>query len=107
MKLIQLDLVFGYGIPLSNDSRIILNLNTLKMKLNAAHFSLALDMNLANVQIKEMMSLKLNINWSKNTLNDYLYPTNGVNNSLSARNFSSIGDYKYFNVNADHKAIDL
>ena len=32
------------------------------------------------------------------------FPTNGVNNSLSASVSIPPGDYKYFNVNADHKS---
>ena len=43
---------------------------------------------------------KLKINWNKNTLNDYLYPTEGVNNSLSAGISLPLGDYRYFDVNA-------
>ena len=46
--------------------------------------------------------VKLNLNWSENTLNDYLYPTEGINNSLTAGIALPLGDYEYFNLNADH-----
>ena len=68
------------------------------MKLNVAQLFLVLGMNQANVQLRIMKNLKLNVNWSINTLNDYLYPTEGVNNSLSAGIALPFGDYRYFNV---------
>ena len=51
---------------------------------------------------KERDEFKVETSWSRNTLNDYLYPTDGVNNSLSAAVSIPPGDYKYFNINASH-----
>jgi outer membrane protein insertion porin family len=45
---------------------------------------------------------KASVNWNKNTLNNYLYPTEGVSNSLDAGISLPLGDYKYFNISADH-----
>jgi len=47
---------------------------------------------------------KANVSWSENTLNDYLYPTNGVNNSLIAGISLPLGDYRYFNLSANHSS---
>ena len=35
-------------------------------------------------------------------MNDFLYPTEGVSNSIAAEIALPLGDYKYFNFNADH-----
>ncbi len=50
---------------------------------NVAHFLQELAMNQAQCAIKSNDEFKANVSWSKNTLNNYMYPTEGVNNSLN------------------------
>ena len=46
--------------------------------------------------------VKLSFNWSENTLNDYMYPTEGSSNALGVGIALPLGDYRYFNINANH-----
>ena len=75
------------------------------MKLNVVHSFLALVMNLSNVRLKIMMNLKLTLIGVKILLMIILYPTDGVNNSIYLQELPFLlGDYRYFNLNADHKS---
>ncbi|WP_435187580.1 outer membrane protein assembly factor BamA [Pseudothioglobus sp. nBUS_23] len=94
----------GYGIPLSNDSRINTEFEYSNNEIKCSTLFSGSGYESSQCSNKERDEFKVNTNWSRNTLNDYLYPTNGVNNSLSASVSIPPGDYKYFNVNADHKS---
>ena len=94
----------GYGIPLSNDSRINTEFEYSSNEIKCSTLFSGSGYESSQCSNKERDEFKVNTNWSRNTLNDYLYPTNGVNNSLSASVSIPPGDYKYFNVNADHKS---
>ena len=92
----------GYGIPLSDDSRINTDFeySTNEIKCSSLFSGSSYESN--QCATKDNDEFKLNINWNKNTLNDYLYPTDGVSNALSAGIALPLGDYRYFNLNADH-----
>jgi outer membrane protein insertion porin family len=94
----------GYGIPLSNDSRINTEFEYSSNEIKCSTLFSGSGYESSQCSNKERDEFKVNANWSRNTLNDYLYPTNGVNNSLSASVSIPPGDYKYFNVNANHKS---
>ena len=93
----------GYGIPLSDDSRINTDFeySTNEIKCSSLFSGSSYESN--QCATKDNDEFKLNINWNKNTLNDYLYPTDGVSNTLSAGIALPLGDYRYFNINADYK----
>jgi len=48
------------------------------------------------------MNLKRMLTGVKNTLNSFLYPTEGVSNSINTGISLPLGDYRYFNISADH-----
>ena len=93
---------FGYGIPLNNDSRISSNFEYSKNEIKCSSLFSGSGYESNQCANKDNDEFKLNINWNKNTLNNYLYPTDGVSNTLSAGIALPLGDYRYYNLNADH-----
>jgi outer membrane protein insertion porin family len=94
----------GYGIPLSNDTRINTDFEYTSNEVKCSTLFASSDYESSQCADKNNDEFKFKINWNKNTLNDYLYPTEGVNNSLSAGISLPLGDYRYFDVNADHRS---
>ena len=95
---------FGYGIPLSNDTRINSELEYTENEIKCSALFSGSGYESNQCATKDNDELKANVSWTMNTLNDYLYPTNGVKNSISAGMSLPLGDYRYFNLNADHKS---
>jgi len=94
----------GYGIPLTENTRVNTNLEYSQNKINCgASFSNS-SYELSQCNSKNNDELKLNINWSENTLNNYLYPTEGKSNSVSLDIATPIGDYRYISANASHSS---
>jgi outer membrane protein insertion porin family len=91
----------GYGIPLTDDTRVNTNLEFSKNDVKCSALFAGYEASQCAKNSND--ELKLNVNWSKNTLNSYLYPTEGVSNSLSAGIALPLSDYKYFNISADYK----
>jgi outer membrane protein insertion porin family len=94
----------GYGIPLQNDTRVNTELEYSKNEVKCSALFSGVGYESSQCASNKNDEFKTNINWTRNTLNDYLYPTNGVNNSLSAGISLPLGDYRYFNINANHKS---
>jgi outer membrane protein insertion porin family len=94
----------GYGIPLSNNTRLNTEFEYSTNEIKCSSLFSESGYESSQCSISENDEFKLNINWNENTLNDYLYPTEGVNNALSAGIAAPLGDYRYFNLNADHKS---
>jgi outer membrane protein insertion porin family len=92
----------GYGIPLSDNTRINTDFEYSQNKIKCSSLFSGSDYESSQCATKDNDEFKLNINWSKNTLNDYLYPTEGVNNALSAGIALPLADYRYFDLNANH-----
>lgn len=92
----------GYGIPLSNDSRINTEFEYSTNEIKCSTLFAGSGYESSQCANKERDEYKVEANWNRNTLNDYLYPTDGVNNSLSSAVSIPPGDYKYFNINASH-----
>ena len=95
---------FGYGIPLQNDTRINADLEYSKNKIKCSSLFAGSTYESSQCADKNNDEFKANIRWSKNTLNNYMYPTDGVNNSLAAGISLPLGDYRYFNLKADHSS---
>ena len=95
---------FGYGIPLQNDTRINADLEYSKNKIKCSSLFAGSTYESAQCADKNNDEFKANVRWSKNTLNNYMYPTDGVNNSLAAGISLPLGDYRYFNLRADHSS---
>ena len=86
MKLIQLEQALVMEFHLSDNTRINTDFEFSKNEIKCSTmYSQALVMNLFNVLLHENDEFKMKINWNENTLNDYLYPTQGVNNASICR----------------------
>jgi len=95
-------ITFGYGLPLSDDTRINAGLEYSKNDIKCSALFAGTGYESSQCAIKSNNEFKANVSWSKNTLNNYMYPTEGVNNSLRLGVSLPLGDYKYFNISADH-----
>ena len=93
---------FGYGVPLSNDTRVNGNLEYSEKDIKCSALFSGAGYESKQCAKKSNNEVKASVSWSKNTLNDYLYPTKGVNNSISTNVSLPIGDYKYFSLSANH-----
>ena len=93
---------FGYGVPLSDNSRINSNIEYSKNDIKCSSLFSGASYESKQCASPDNDELKATINLEKNTLNSYLYPTNGLNNSITASISLPLGDYRYFNVNAGH-----
>ena len=94
----------GYGIPLSKETRINTELEYSKNKIKCGTLLLGLDYESSQCASTKKDEFKLNTNWSENTLNDYQYPTEGKSNNLSLGISLPLGDYRYFNISANHSS---
>jgi len=93
---------FGYGIPLTSDTRLNTGLEYSKNDIKCSTLFSGSGYESAQCQSKSSDEFKANVSWNQNTLNSYLYPTEGVNNSVNAGISLPLGDYRYFNINANH-----
>jgi len=95
---------FGYGLPLSDNNRINADLVYSKNEIKCSTLFAGSGYESSQCASKNNDEFKATISWSENTLNNYLYPTEGVNNSLAAGVSLPLGDYRYFNIRADHSS---
>ena len=97
-------LTLGYGVPLSDDTRINTNFEFSQNEVICSSLFSGSGYESSQCATKNNDEFKANVSWSQNTLNDYLYPTDGLQNSLSAGISLPLGDYRYFDINANHKS---
>ena len=95
---------FGYGLPLSDNTRINAGLEYSKNDVKCSSLFSGSGYESSQCASKNNDEFKVNINWSENTLNNYMYPTEGVNNSVAAAISLPLGDYRYYNLSADHSS---
>ena len=95
---------FGYGLPLSDNTRINAGLEYSKNDIKCSDLFAGSSYESTQCASKSNDEFKANISWSENTLNNYMYPTEGVNNSITAGISLPLGDYRYFNLQADHSS---
>ena len=93
---------FGYGVPLNDNTRLNSNIEYSKNDVKCSTLFAGSGYESTQCATKENDELKANVSWSKNTLNNYMNPTEGVSDSLSASISLPLGDYRYFNISADH-----
>lgn len=95
---------FGYGIPLTEDTRINADL-----RISSRDITCGATFSDANHESKQCASgdsseVKANLNWSNNTLDDYNFPTDGQRNNISADLALPIADFRYYKIDASHKS---
>ena len=95
---------FGYGLPLSNNTRINADLVYSKNDTKCSTLFAGTGYESSQCAKTSNDEFKANVSWSKNTLNNYMYPTEGVNNSLGLGVSLPLSDYKYFNISAEHSS---
>jgi len=95
---------FGYGLPLSDNTRINANLEYSKNDMKCSSLFAGSGYESKQCATKSNDEFKLNAKWNKNTLNNYMYPTEGVNNSIAAGISLPLGDYRYFSLAANHSS---
>jgi outer membrane protein insertion porin family len=94
----------SYGIPLAKDTRINTELVYSKNKIKCGSLFSGPGYESGQCASNNNDEFKLNVNWNENTLNDYLYPTEGRINSLAAGISLPLGDYRYYNISANHSS---
>ena len=92
----------GYGVPLTGNSRLNSQIEYSKNDITCGSGFSAAGYEPDQCSTSSNDEVKLSLNWNNNTLNDYLYPTEGKNNTLGLDIALPLGDYKYFNINANH-----
>jgi len=92
----------GYGIPLTKDTRLNTNFEFSKNETKCSTLFSGSGYESSQCSTSKNDEFKLNLTWDENTLNNYLYPTNGKNNSMNAGIALPFGDLKYFNINGSH-----
>ena len=93
---------FGYGIPLADSTRLNTKIEYAKNDISCGSGFSASDYESTQCATSSSDEVKLSINWSETTLNDYMYPTEGKSNALGIGLATPLGDYRYFNINANH-----
>ena len=93
---------FGYGIPLQENSRLNSKLEFAKHKISCGSGFSATGYESSQCDISNRDEVILSVNLTENTLNDYLYPSEGKKNAYGIDLALPLGDYRYFNINVNH-----
>jgi outer membrane protein insertion porin family len=99
-------LSLGYGIPLKEDTRIEASLEFSQNEVKCGALFLTSNYESSQCASSTNDEFKLSANWNENTLNAFMYPTDGASNSISAGIALPIGDYRYFNIGASHQSYE-
>lgn len=94
----------GYGIPLTEATKINTKLEYVKNEIKCGSAFSATNYENTQCSKSNNDEIKLSIDWNENTLNDYLYPTEGSNNAISLDVALPLADYRYYSLNASHSS---
>ena len=94
----------GYGVPLTENTRLNGSLQFSKNDITCGSSFATSDYESSQCASTSNDEVSININWNENTLNHYMYPTNGRSNALSVDLSLPLGDYRYIIANASHKS---
>ncbi len=97
-------LTLGYGIPLTKDTRLNTKLEYSKNKIKCGALFSGSGYELSQCATTNKDEFKLNVNWNKSTLNNYQYPTEGSSNDFAVGISLPLGDYRYYNLSANHSS---
>ncbi|MDA7440291.1 outer membrane protein assembly factor BamA [Candidatus Pseudothioglobus singularis] len=97
-------LSFGYGIPLTESTRLNSNFEYSKNQIKCSSLLSSSGYESSQCASSKKDEFRASINWSENTLNNYMYPTSGFNNNLSAGISLPLGDYRYINLSGTHSS---
>jgi len=88
---------FGYGIPISGDSEIFGELRTSSLSLTCGSTLRTID-EVSQCSNPDNNDITTSLSYSHNSLNDYLFPTNGTKKSLIGLVSMPFSDLKYFKI---------
>jgi len=95
-------LSLGYGIPLTENTRLNSKIEYINNDITCGSGFSAIGYEPDQCASSSKDEVKLSLNWNESTLNDYMYPTDGSSNALGIGIALPLGDYRYFNINANH-----
>jgi outer membrane protein insertion porin family len=95
---------FGYGIPLTENTRISSNFEYSENDIKCGTSFSSSDYELNQCSNTSNDEFKLSVNWSESTLNDYMYPTEGRSNQIDFDIALPVADYKYYKIDASHSS---
>jgi outer membrane protein insertion porin family len=95
-------LALGYGVPLTEDTRLNAKLEYTKNDLVCSDGFAASGYEPTQCANNNNDEVIFGLSWNESTLNHYMYPTNGKSNSLSVDIALPLSDYRYVSVNASH-----
>jgi outer membrane protein insertion porin family len=94
----------GYGIPLTEDTRISADIRTSSRTITCGTTFADADHEAAQCASGDKTEVKTNVRWSNNTLDNFNYPTEGQKNNLSLDLTLPIADFRYYKLDASHKS---
>lgn len=94
----------GYGIPLTEDTRIGANLRTSSRDITCGETFADADHEKEQCNSDDESEVKLSFNWSNNTLDNFNNPTEGAKNTLNTDIALPIADFRYYKINASHRS---
>ncbi len=93
----------GYGIPITKETRISADLRASKRDITClGEFEKTYEKKQCGSE--DETELKLGLNWSNNTLDDFNFPTKGQKNSLNFSLALPVADFRYYKIGASHKS---
>jgi outer membrane protein insertion porin family len=99
----------GYGIPITKETRIGADLSASKRDVDCedadeeGYFDFE-EQEQEQCDSKDKTELKISLNWSNNTLDDFNFPTKGQKNGLNFSLALPVADFRYYKIDASHKS---
>lgn len=93
----------GYGIPITKETRIGADLRASKLDITCGRPTFSNNES-EQCNSEDETELKLGLNWSNNTLNDFNFPTKGQKNNLNFNLALPVADFRYYKIGASHKS---
>jgi Outer membrane protein/protective antigen OMA87 len=103
-KIDEAGLSLGYGIPLTEDTRISADIRISSRDITCGTTFADADHEATQCASGDQTEVKTNVRWSNNTLDNFNYPTDGQKNSLSLDLTLPIADFRYYKLDASHKS---
>ncbi|MDC0390305.1 outer membrane protein assembly factor BamA [Candidatus Thioglobus sp.] len=94
----------GYGIPLTEDTRIGADLRASSRDITCGTTFAGVGYEQTQCASNDETEVKANLNWSNNTLDNFNNPTEGVKNSMGFDLALPIADFQYYKLDASHKS---
>jgi outer membrane protein insertion porin family len=92
----------GYGVPLTQDTRLNANLEYANNDLTCSSGFAASGYEPTQCANSNNDEVIFGLGWNESTLNHYMYPTEGRSSALSVDVALPLSDYRYIRANASH-----